>query len=216
VSLLHAPLAFQVWDGIGWVGQGIFTFRVLHQWLASEKARRSVVPVGFWWWSLAATGLLLVYQGHRRDPVFVVGLLVNGAIYVRNLRMALRPPEARPPAAALAPVAWGLLAFGAVTALAVVAGHELRVDPSPAWTALGFAGQAVWSSRFVVQWWASERAGRSVLPPSFFWMSIVGALTLFAYAVRREDWVMMAAYALNPIPYARNLMLLRRERREPS
>ena len=209
------PLAFQpVWDGIGWVGQGIFTIRILHQWLASEKAKKSVVPVGFWWWSLAATFLLLVYQGHRRDPVFAVGLLINCAIYLRNLRMATRPASshARPPSG-LAPVLWGLAAFGGVMAFSALAEREIRLDPAPFWTVLGFSGQAVWSSRFVVQWHASERAGRSVLPASFFWMSIVGAVTLFAYAVKREDWVMMAAYALNPIPYARNLILLRRERR---
>ena len=62
------------------------------------------------------------------------------------------------------------------------------------------------------QWYASEKLKRSVLPASFFQVSIVGALLLFVYAIYRVDWVMMAAYAFNPIPYARNLVLLRRQK----
>ncbi len=48
-------LAFQVWDAVGWVGQALFTGRVLIQWLASERAGRSVVPRSFWWISLAGS-----------------------------------------------------------------------------------------------------------------------------------------------------------------
>ena len=73
----------------------------------------------------------------------------------------------------------------------------------------------LWSGRFVVQWIASERRGRSVLPPAFFVMSLAGSVLLFLYAAfqRPPDWVNLAAYALNPIPYARNLVLLARGRR---
>ena len=78
------------------------------------------------------------------------------------------------------------------------------------WLVIGFAGQALWSGRFVVQWYESEKKGVSHLPASFFRLSIAGAVLLFAYAVSQKDWVNMAAYALNPIPYARNLVLLRR------
>ena len=51
------------------------------------------------------------------------------------------------------------------------------------------------------------------MPASFFYVSTLGAVLLFAYAVYRLDWVMMAAFVLNPIPYIRNLMLIRRNRR---
>ena len=88
----------------------------------------------------------------------------------------------------------------------------IRYDIPWPWLVVGFTGQALWTSRFVVQWVLSERHGRSVLPPAFFWISLVGAALLFAYAVYRVDWVMMAAFAFNPIPYVRNLVLLRRER----
>ena len=207
--------AFQVWDAVGWAGQGVFAWRMLHQWWASERAGRSVLPTSFWWWSLAGTLLLLVYQVHRNDPVFLAGLLVNGALYVRNLALALRGPRAEASRTGpLVPIVLALLVLVAVTVLSVEAGRRIRsFDLPPAWLAVGVLGQVVWSSRFVIQWWVSERRGESVLPESFFVVSIVGAALLCAYAVRQLDPVMIAAYVLNPIPYVRNLVLIRRARR---
>jgi lipid-A-disaccharide synthase-like uncharacterized protein len=207
-------LAFQVWDAVGWVGQGIFTWRMLHQWWASERAGRSVVPTSFWWWSLAGTALLLVYQLHRNDPVFLAGVLVNGALYARNLVLALRGPRRTPARTGpLLPIGLALVLVAAITVLSLDAGRDVAaLDLPPVWLAVGVAGQAVWSSRFVIQWWVSERRGTSVLPAAFFVASIAGAVLLCAYAVRRLDYVMIVAYALNPIPYVRNLVLIRRER----
>lgn len=207
-----SPLAFQVWDAVGWAGQILFTLRVVHQWLASEKAGRSHVTPAFWWYSLLATPLLLIYVLHRQDPVFIVGVLVNGFLYLRNLRLATRPGESTRRASPWMPVVLGLGLFGLVTFLSLSWRTIVRYDIPAPWLVVGFAGQALWTSRFVVQWVLSERQGRSVLPPAFFWMSLVGAALLFAYAVFRVDWVMMAAFAFNPIPYVRNLILLRRER----
>jgi lipid-A-disaccharide synthase-like uncharacterized protein len=93
------------------------------------------------------------------------------------------------------------------------AGADVVSFTQPGWgLALGFTAQTIWSSRFILQWYASEKEGRSVMPSSFFYVSTLGALLLFAYAVVRLDWVMMAAYVLNPIPYVRNLVLIRRSR----
>ena len=209
---LLSPLAFQVWDAVGWAGQVLFALRVLHQWVASEKAGRSHVTPAFWWYSLLATPLLLIYVLHRKDPVFIVGVLVNGFLYARNLRLALRPDAAERRGSPWMPVILGLALFALVTFVSLSWQTIVRYDIPWPWLALGFTGQALWTSRFVVQWVLSERQGRSVLPPAFFWMSLVGAALLFAYAVFRVDWVMMAAFAFNPIPYVRNLILLRRER----
>jgi lipid-A-disaccharide synthase-like uncharacterized protein len=212
------PLAFQVWDAVGWLGQALFTARMLHQWLASEAAGRSVLPAGFWWLSLAGSVALLVYQFHRRDPVFLAGVGVNTAIAVRNLLLVHRPAPAGGRRAN--PLSVALLGLGGVALLAFVVDAQVerdavRFDLPAFWLAWGFTAQAVWSGRFVLQWSVSERLGRSVLPASFFWISTVGALMLLAYAVYRLDWVMMAAYALNPVPYVRNLVLIRRQRRAP-
>ena len=80
--------------------------------------------------------------------------------------------------------------------------------------AVGFLGQAFWIGRFVLQATTSERLGKSVLPESFFWMSLAGALLLCAYAVYRLDWPNIVGYGPNAIPYVRNLVLMRR--RQPA
>lgn len=213
---LLSPLAFQVWDAVGWAGQILFTLRVLHQWVQSERAGRSHVTAAYWWYSLLATPLLLVYILHRQDPVFIAGLLVNGFLYARNLYLCRHPTKSVARAAPWMPLVAGLAAFGVVTLVSLSWKRIVRFDVAGPWLVVGFAGQALWTSRFVVQWYVSEKLGRSVLPAAFFWMSIVGAALLFAYAVHRVDWVMMAAFAFNSIPYARNLVLLRRQREPES
>ena len=55
------------------------------------------------------------------------------------------------------------------------------------WVAVGFAGQAVFSARFIVQWIVSERSRRTVVPEAFWWMSLIGGISLFAYFVWRQD-----------------------------
>ncbi|TGQ73106.1 MAG: hypothetical protein E5V49_01655 [Mesorhizobium sp.] len=76
---------FDAWVLLGFIAQFFFTMRFVVQWLASEKARRSVVPVAFWFLSLFGGGLLLIYAIQRQDPVFIVGQAMGMFIYVRNL-----------------------------------------------------------------------------------------------------------------------------------
>ena len=80
------------------------------------------------------------------------------------------------------------------------------------WLVIGFAGNAVFFLRFVVQWLASERAGRSYVPIAFWWLSIVGSLVLLGYAIHRKDPVFTLAFLPNCVVYVRNLMLIRKER----
>jgi lipid-A-disaccharide synthase-like uncharacterized protein len=87
--------------------------------------------------------------------------------------------------------------------------EDWRLDPF--WFVLGMAGQAVFFSRFVVQWIASERAGRSLIPRAFWWLSLTGAMLLFAYAVHRKDLVFVLGQAFGWVVYTRNLVLVRRE-----
>lgn len=77
---------------------------------------------------------------------------------------------------------------------------------------VGFGGQALFMARFVLQWLTSERERRSVLPVSFWYLSILGALVLLAYAVHRQDPVFVAGQALGVAIYLRNLQLIRGER----
>jgi len=81
------------------------------------------------------------------------------------------------------------------------------------WLLLGLTGNALFFSRFVVQWIASERRGRSYVPVAFWWLSIAGSLVLLVYAIHRRDPVFTLAFLPNCVVYVRNLMLIRKERR---
>lgn len=82
--------AENIWIGIGIIGQLAFTGRFLVQWLCSESAGKSVLPVAFWYLSLGGGLILLTYAIHRRDPVFVLGQLTGLFVYVRNLMLVRR------------------------------------------------------------------------------------------------------------------------------
>jgi lipid-A-disaccharide synthase-like uncharacterized protein len=79
-----------MWLLIGFLGQGIFTARFLVQWLASEKRKDSVVPVAFWWLSMAGGMTLLAYAIYREDPVIIAGQGLGVFIYVRNLMLVAK------------------------------------------------------------------------------------------------------------------------------
>jgi lipid-A-disaccharide synthase-like uncharacterized protein len=79
-----------VWVAIGLSGQLLFTGRMIIQWFTSEKSKRSVVPVSFWWMSLIGATMLLVYFIWRRDIVGILGQATGWVIYVRNLVLIRR------------------------------------------------------------------------------------------------------------------------------
>ena len=78
------------WVALGFLGQLLFTGRMLVQWVVSEKRGRSVVPPVFWWMSLGGASMLLVYFIWRRDIVGVVGQSAGWVIYLRNLWLIYR------------------------------------------------------------------------------------------------------------------------------
>lgn len=80
------------------------------------------------------------------------------------------------------------------------------------WLILGYLGQALFFSRFLVQWVASERAGRSVVPVSFWFLSLAGGLILLAYSIWRKDPVFILGQSCGALIYTRNLMLIRKEK----
>jgi lipid-A-disaccharide synthase-like uncharacterized protein len=85
------------------------------------------------------------------------------------------------------------------------------------WVVLGVIAQLFFTARFVVQWLASERAGRSVIPVAFWILSLVGGVTLLIYAIHRKDPVFIAGHAFGVFVYLRNLQLVLRDfRRMPA
>ena len=84
------------------------------------------------------------------------------------------------------------------------------------WLVIGLLGQAFFSARFLVQWIASERRRRSVVPHQFWYFSIGGGLTLLAYAIHRGDPVFILGQAAGLFVYSRNLYFVRRHRGTPA
>ena len=88
--------------------------------------------------------------------------------------------------------------------------NGLEWGDSPLWVAFGLLGNLAFGSRFILQWIASERAGASVIPVAFWYLSIVGAAILLIYAIHLRNVVFTLAYLPNAFIYLRNLALLRK------
>jgi len=73
------------WILVGLGGQVLFMMRFLVQWIVSERAHRSTIPVAFWWLSIGGAAILLAYAVWRTDPVFILGQSTGFLIYARNL-----------------------------------------------------------------------------------------------------------------------------------
>lgn len=80
------------------------------------------------------------------------------------------------------------------------------------WKIVGWAGNAVFFSRFFVQWYATEKKKQVVVPTAFWWLSLAGSVTLLAYSLHQQDSVFIFAYAFTWIPYIRNLMIQRKHK----
>lgn len=80
------------------------------------------------------------------------------------------------------------------------------------WLGLGFVGQALFALRFLVQWWRSERAGQSVVPIEFWYLSVGGAVLLLVYALHRRDPVFFIGQLTGILVYFRNLHLIHNNR----
>ena len=81
-----------------------------------------------------------------------------------------------------------------------------------AWKVIGWLGNLAFSSRFLVQWYATEKSRQVVVPPLFWWLSLIGSVTLLAYWIHKGDSVGIFAYAFAWIPYLRSLMIHRQNK----
>jgi lipid-A-disaccharide synthase-like uncharacterized protein len=82
------------WVLLGFIAQALFTARFLVQWIASERAGHSVIPVAFWLFSIGGGALLLIYALYRKDAVFIAGQAFSFFVYARNLYFVMRDRKA--------------------------------------------------------------------------------------------------------------------------
>ena len=78
---------YKFWYALGFLGQVIFTMRFVVQWIASERKGKSIIPIHFWFISIAGSLVLLVYSVWRKDPVFILGQSFGCFVYCRNLKL---------------------------------------------------------------------------------------------------------------------------------
>lgn len=96
----------------------------------------------------------------------------------------------------------------------LIAGWLARLDENLSWWAvLGFLGQGIFASRFIIQWLHAERVKRSEIPVIFWYISLIGGVVTFIYAVHIANLVFMLGQGSGLFVYARNLHLIYRERR---
>ena len=94
--------------------------------------------------------------------------------------------------------------------------HLFIAQNGAVWAGIGYAGQAVFGVRFLIQWLRSEQAGHSVVPIAFWYVSVAGALITLAYALHLQAWPLVMGQAM-PLPiYLRNIYLVLRDRRTGS
>jgi lipid-A-disaccharide synthase-like uncharacterized protein len=193
-----------LWKIAGWIGQACFFTRFFLQWLASERARRPVVPRAVWVLSLAGSLLVSGYTLEIGEMLLLPSFVVGGAIAVRNLWLA------RGKSSGKVEIRW--MTALALVLLAVLVWVELTKDELSAATPLGWVvvvvvGQVLWVARFPVQWLASERAGESHFPPVFWWLSLGGNVLLLAYALHLGNVLLVLGYLPGPLLQVRNIML---------
>ena len=201
---------------LGLVAQGLFSARMLVQWLRSEKERKVVNPTLFWALSLAASLLFFLYGWLREDFALMLGQVIGYYVYIWNLNAkgvwgrlgGWRKPVllllALVPVAALTRMAFDWPAVSATL---------FHNDAIPRWLLIfGSAGQIIFSLRFLYQAVYSARRGESLLPAGFWAISLVGAVIILTYGILRHDPVVILAQSFGLITYIRNLMLLRKER----
>ena len=108
IDLSHAVGAYLVdvfvtkldwWVLLGFLAQGLFTMRFIVQWIASERAGRSVIPLAFWLFSIGGGILLFIYALYRKDAVFIAGQGFGVFVYLRNLYFVLHERKATATAA---------------------------------------------------------------------------------------------------------------------
>lgn len=80
------------------------------------------------------------------------------------------------------------------------------------WLSIGLIGQSIFSARFIIQWWVSEREKRSIIPVAFWYLSLLGGITLLMYAIYKRDLVFIIGQFSGVFIYSRNLFLIHRER----
>ena len=192
---------------IGFSAQVFFTARVLVQWYLSEKHKQVESPALFWIFSIIGSLILLFYGWLRRDFAILIGEFISFYIYLWNLSakgLFEKTPRAVPVLIGLIPLVALVLMLKDFSSFSTDFFRNAEV--SGPLLAFGIAGQIVFKSRFLVQWFYSVSHGESTLPMVFWIISVVGSLMIIAYGLIRHDWVLVVGQ-VGIVASVRNIMI---------
>jgi lipid-A-disaccharide synthase-like uncharacterized protein len=208
------------YEYLGIVAAIIFFGRFYLQWLVSERAGQSVIPVGFWYMSCTGSLMLLVYAALLGSPVGALSHCFNIVVYARNLYHIWGEKGWMTRGRALVIHAGVvLILLGAAGLTLYTWSNEIALSRESTaseirqtwfWIAVGALGQGLFACRFIVQWLATERTRKSVVPVSFWYLSLFASFLLMASHMHRQEWVFAAGIASTLLIYARNLWLIKR------
>ena len=194
---------------IGFIAQLLFSARLLLQWIVSEKNKKVITPASFWIHSLIASFLLFIYGYLRTDFAIMLGQTITYYIYIRNLQLRGEWKKLH------VIFRWLLALFPGIIIIWFYNNNTYDLvnllgkrNIAPWLLTLGITGQVIFTFRFILQWVYSEKIKESVLPLSFWWVSLVGSSLILTYAVIRRDPVLFSGQLFGFVIYARNIMLM--------
>lgn len=197
---------------IGFLAQGLFSSRIIVQWITSERQRKIITPSLFWKLSLLASFLLFVYGYLRNDFAIMLGQSLTYFIYIRNLQLQGEWQKAP------RYIRWFLWGFPLLILIYFYNNSTYDIqnlfssEEMPLWLLiLGSIAQVVLTFRFIYQWIYCERKKESTLPLGFWILSLLGSILILIYAVFRRDPVLLVGHSAGSIIYIRNIILSRKQ-----
>lgn len=210
---------------LGFLSSIAFGARFIVQWIQSERNGKSVVPPLFWHLSLFGNITLLIHAFIQVQYHICFVQTCNTVISWRNLNLLQQKKRPYSLQTVLIILCLSLLLMSGLFAIQdyyfLKESSWFRIPVTPwqsnaalsipfIWHLIGFLGFSLFSSRFWIQWWSAEKTGQSVLSPSFWWISLVGALLSLIYSARIFDPVNAIGPLIGIVPYIRNLMLMKK------
>jgi len=219
-ALSELSITELLWYVFGTAGAIIFYSRFYVQWVASERQKRSVMPIAFWYISSVGSIMQFVYAYYISSPGAAFGHCFNLVVYSRNLIHIWRE-RGRLGKKLNVGVHLGVGCIVSVTTVLMIAtwwGEYVTNQSEPAdqavrnwfWLGVWGVGQGLFFMRFFVQWIVTEMKRRSVVPPIFWYFSLFAATLQAASFVQRSNWVFAIGMAATIPLYARNLWFIYR------
>jgi len=193
---------------IGFLAQLLFSARLVVQWIKSERVKKVLSPELFWKLSLAASFLLFVYGLLRNDFAIMLGQSITYFIYIRNMQLQGSWKKYHNYIRLFILISPAFFASYLISTKHFDISQLFDKTNIPFHLLLwGSLGQVIFTLRFVYQWIYSERKKESHLPFGFWFLSLIGSLMIFSYAIFRRDPVLFLGQSFGFVIYLRNILL---------